>query len=113
MSVRSVPISLNGKPRDVPAPPSGPLSVQALLQHVGLAGTRVAVEVNGAVVPRAQLASRSIAAGDRVEVVTFVGGGDPAFEDGLLKIGPKTFTSRLFLGTGKYASHEQTLAALE
>ncbi len=30
----------------------------------------------------------------------------------LLKIGDKTFTSRLIVGTGKYASHEETVAAI-
>jgi sulfur carrier protein len=36
---------------------------------------RVAVEVNREIVPRADHASRRLSSGDRVEIVTFVGGG--------------------------------------
>lgn len=38
---------------------------------------------------------------------------DAVMRDEPLVIGGHTFTSRLFLGTGKYASNEETLAALE
>jgi thiazole synthase len=106
-------ITLNGEPRELP--PDGPHSVGDLLRELGLAGQRVAVEVNGDVVPRQRHAGHALRAGDRVEVVTFVGGGDPALEgdDGPLVVGAHAFGSRLFVGTGKYASHEQTVRALE
>jgi thiazole synthase len=87
--------------------------VADLLRHLGMEGRRVAVEVNGEVVPRDRHADRRLSAEDRVEVVAFVGGGDPAFEDGPLRIGRHAFRSRLLLGTGKYASHPEMLAALE
>lgn len=50
-------------------------TVAALLSQLGLAGRRVAVERNREVVPRAEHATAILAAGDRIEIVTFVGGG--------------------------------------
>ena len=50
-------------------------TVASLLAELGLGDTRVAVECNREVVPRAQHASTVLAAGDRLELVTFVGGG--------------------------------------
>ena len=50
-------------------------TVAGLIGELGLADRRVAVERNRAVVPRAQHAQTVLAAGDRLEVVTFVGGG--------------------------------------
>jgi thiazole synthase len=105
-------ITLNGEPRDL-STASGPPTVAILLGELDLAGKRVAVEVNGDVVPRDAHDRHALAAGDRVEVVTFVGGGDPTYDDKPLRIGKHSFTSRLFVGTGKYASNEETVAALE
>ena len=42
---------------------------------LGLAGRPLAVEVTEEVVPRARLAACMLKAGDRVEIVTLVGGG--------------------------------------
>jgi sulfur carrier protein len=42
---------------------------------LGLAGRPLAVEVNEEVVPRARLADCMLKAGDRLEIVTLVGGG--------------------------------------
>ncbi|KPN21486.1 thiamine biosynthesis protein ThiS [Xanthomonas sp. Mitacek01] len=50
-------------------------TIAALLVHQGLAGRRVAVEVNGEIVPRGQHDSHVIAEGDRVEIVHALGGG--------------------------------------
>jgi len=47
----------------------------AVVEALGLAGRPIAVEVNEAVVPRARLADRTLEAGDRLEIVTLVGGG--------------------------------------
>ena len=49
--------------------------VATLIGELGLAGKPVAVERNREVVPRALHGSTVLAAGDRLEVVTFVGGG--------------------------------------
>lgn len=50
-------------------------TAQDLLVLLGLAGRPLAVEINEHVVPRAELAGRSLAEGDRLEIVTLVGGG--------------------------------------
>ncbi|NQT38107.1 MAG: sulfur carrier protein ThiS [Planctomycetes bacterium] len=51
------------------------VTVAGLLQTLNLAGRYVAVEVNLELVPRGQHAVYLLADGDRVEVVTLVGGG--------------------------------------
>lgn len=50
-------------------------TVEALLQELGLAGQAVAVEVNQAVVPKKQHGQAALSEGDKVELVTLVGGG--------------------------------------
>jgi len=56
---------------------SGPASVDGLVAELGLKGDRVAVELNGEIVPRGGWAGTEVNEGDRVEVVHFVGGGSP------------------------------------
>ena len=99
----SVRIVLNGEQKEVP----GPLSVAELVRHLGLKSANVAVELNRRLVIRSVQAQTPIADGDVLEVVTLVGGGagvGPPSEP--LKIGRHVFRSRLFVGTGKYASLE-------
>lgn len=62
---------VNGEERDVPES----CTVSQLLEHLGVERARVAVEVNLAVVRRADHESHRLTAGDQVEVVAFVGGG--------------------------------------
>jgi len=50
-------------------------TVQALLLQQGLGERRVAVEVNGEIVPRSRHAGHVLAQGDRVEIVHALGGG--------------------------------------
>ena len=71
MSDARIAIVVNGEDRQVPAG----TTVLALVELLGLAGRKVAVERNREVVPRAQHAETALADGDRVELVTFVGGG--------------------------------------
>jgi sulfur carrier protein len=66
-----LPIVVNGEERAVPEG----TTVAGLLKDLGLAGRHVAVEANRAIVPRAQHEAHRLAAGDRLEIVTFVGGG--------------------------------------
>ncbi len=56
-------------------PLEGETTVLALLEERGLRPDRVAVERNGAIVPRAEFAATVLEAGDRLEIVRFVGGG--------------------------------------
>ena len=50
-------------------------TIADLLAELELAGRRVAVELNRDIVPAAEYGSRSLADGDTIEIVQFVGGG--------------------------------------
>jgi thiamine biosynthesis protein ThiS len=65
---------LNGQAREFPELAPG-AHLQDLIAVLALKGDRIAVEHNGNIVPRAEWASASLADGDRLEVVHFVGGG--------------------------------------
>ena len=64
-------VVINGQARTI----AEGTTLAALIDELGLGDRRVAVERNREVVPRAQHATTTLAAGDRVELVTFVGGG--------------------------------------
>jgi thiamine biosynthesis protein ThiS len=64
-------IRLNGEPRAL----SGPTSIAALLDELGIDGRRVAVEHNLVVLKRETYGSTMVREGDEVEIVNFVGGG--------------------------------------
>ncbi len=64
-------ITVNGKPSDL----SPGTSVAQLLEIMTLNARHVAVEVNLELVPRERHAERQLAEGDRLEIVTLVGGG--------------------------------------
>jgi thiamine biosynthesis protein ThiS len=49
--------------------------VVQLLEALGIHGGRVAIERNLQILPRAAWADTEVAAGDRYEIVQFVGGG--------------------------------------
>ena len=67
----SIDIIINGQARTI----KEGTTVATLIGELGLADRPVAVERNREVVPRGQHASTLLAPGDRLEVVTFVGGG--------------------------------------
>jgi sulfur carrier protein len=50
-------------------------SVAELVESLGLAGQRIAVEVNEEIVPRSEHGSTRLGEGDWVEVVHAIGGG--------------------------------------
>lgn len=62
---------VNGETREVPEG----ITLTALLETLEVSGPGVAVEVNAEVVRRARHPEHHLQAGDRVEIVTFVGGG--------------------------------------
>ena len=64
-------IQLNGEARDL----AEQTTLAHLLVHEGLAARRVAVEVNGEIVPRGQHATHVLQAGDTIEIVHALGGG--------------------------------------
>jgi thiazole synthase len=102
-------LRVNGEDRSFPRP----VTVAELLGHLGRDSRKVAVEVNEEVVPAGRHGERALQAGDRVEIVTLVGGGSATPADQPLRIGKFTFTSRLFTGTGKFATYDQMRECLE
>lgn len=64
-------IQLNGEAREV----AEGTSLVALVSQLGMKTDRVAMELNLEIVPRANWESTVLKAGDKLEVVHFVGGG--------------------------------------
>ena len=64
-------VQINGEQKDVPEG----ISLQLLLEHLSLPQQRVAIELNRAVVRRADWSSTLVSKDSRVEIVHFVGGG--------------------------------------
>ena len=64
-------LTINGENRRFTAP----LTVAELVEQLGLAGKRMAVERNGDIVPRGRHGDTMLSAGDRLEIVVAVGGG--------------------------------------
>ncbi|MFQ3594244.1 MAG: sulfur carrier protein ThiS, partial [Gemmataceae bacterium] len=91
------------------------LTVAELVRQLGYDPRKVAVEVNRMVVPARQQSEYRLCEADTVEIVTLVGGGSgellPPMDDELV-VGPFRFRSRLFTGTGKFASFDLMRDAL-
>jgi len=64
-------LKINGENRQFPAP----LTVSGLIEALGYAGKRIAIERNGEIVPKSQHATTALVAGDQLEIVVAVGGG--------------------------------------
>jgi thiamine biosynthesis protein ThiS len=64
-------IMLNGEPRRL----AGDARLVTLVESLALKRGRIAIEINGAVAPRAAWPEISLKPGDIVEIVNFVGGG--------------------------------------
>jgi len=64
-------VTLNGQPTEL----AESLTLEALLRELRLGERRVAVEVNGEIVPRSLAPDTRLRAGDTVEVVHAIGGG--------------------------------------
>ncbi len=99
-------ITLNGAPRAL----GERTTVARLVEQQGLATGGIAVAVNGEVVARERWTDTPVEEGDEVEVIRIIQGG--ADDDDALVIGGVRLTSRLFAGTGKFASGDVAAAAL-
>ncbi len=64
-------VTINGKTENV----RDEVSITELLVQRNVKPVRVAVELNEDVVPRKAFANTTLSDGDRIEIVTFVGGG--------------------------------------
>ncbi len=62
---------INGKHEQLPAG----INAAQLVEHLGLANERLAMEVNEEIVPRSSYANYHFSAGDRIEIVRAIGGG--------------------------------------
>jgi len=98
-------LTVNGETRR-----SSAATIADLVTELELAPEKVAVERNGAIVPRSTLREAALADGDVLEIVHFVGGGD---DNDSWTVAGRTFRSRLIVGTGKYKDFAQNAAALE
>lgn len=65
---------VNGRERDFDGLEEG-AALDEVVSALGLKADRVAVELRGEIVPRAGWAEARVTAGDKLEVVHFVGGG--------------------------------------
>ena len=70
-SETSIDITVNGEPRAVPAE----MRVSELVAEIGLQPERVALELNREILARSNWNTTVLTAGDRLEIVHFVGGG--------------------------------------
>ncbi|HJN95599.1 MAG: thiamine biosynthesis protein ThiS [Gammaproteobacteria bacterium] len=50
-------------------------SLHQLLQQLKIAEGRIAIELNGEIIPRSQFQQQLLSKGDRVEIVQAIGGG--------------------------------------
>jgi thiamine biosynthesis protein ThiS len=64
-------IIVNGAMRQLPQS----INISDLIEDMGMAGKRVALERNGEIVPRSTFATQKLAEGDKLEIVVAVGGG--------------------------------------
>ncbi len=68
---KPIAIELNGEAFTIEGDPG----LAALLKKLDLRPTRIAVEINQIVVAKADYARTRLRAGDKVEIINFVGGG--------------------------------------
>ena len=64
-------IQLNGKKISI----KSKFSIQDLLKKYNLANKKIAIEYNGAIVPKINYKKKYLNNGDKVEIVHFIGGG--------------------------------------
>jgi sulfur carrier protein len=64
-------ITINGESRQF----ATGQNVASVVEALALTGKRIAVELNGEIVPKSQHAATALKPGDRLEIVVAVGGG--------------------------------------
>jgi len=110
-------VEINGTEREL----AEGASVRDAAVAVGVEpGRGVAIALDGEVVPRGEVDEVLLRDGQRVEVVTAIGGGGPEGDavaasggDGeAFELGGRTWGSRLIVGTGGFRSHEDLERAL-
>lgn len=116
-------ITVNGKTKEFP----GNITIREFLALEQQRDGYVAVELNEVIIPREEYGNRSIEDGDRIEIVSFMGGGSVNKPEGsfaqkfalpqtsnteeeritesedAFMLGGHKFSSRFILGSGKYS----------
>jgi len=85
-------------------------TIADFIQARRLPDRSIVVAVNDDIIPRAEWATHQLKEGDTVEIVQAVSGGD---HEDVLTIAGQVFSSRLFVGTGKYSDGETMVRALD
>ncbi len=83
--------------------------VADVVADLGLTGKKIAIELNKEILPFQQYATQTLQAGDRLEIVHAIGGG----QDDSFMLAGVSYHSRLLVGTGKYKDMEETRLAIE
>jgi len=102
-------VTINGETKRF----EGAVSVEKMLNDIGLDPRKVAVERNLEIVPKSRYRETALADGDKLEIVHFIGGGAPSGDGDPLIIDGRRFTSRLIVGTGKYKDYATNRAAVD
>jgi len=107
--IRPLTVTVNRETRQL----DRPMALPEVLATLSVPVTRIAIALNGEIIPRDRWPQTILRDGDSVDVVRAVSGGSGAADDPLLIAGQQ-FDSRLFLGTGRFPSPQvlrQALAA--
>jgi len=84
-------------------------SVADIVQEMGLANKRIAVEFNKEILPFNLYAQTMVHENEQLEIVQAIGGG----QVDSFTVAGQVFKSRLLVGTGKYKDMEETRLAIE
>ncbi len=98
-------VYVNGETRDC----AENSKVADVVAELGLTGKKIAIELNKEILPFQQYDTQVLQAGDRLEIVHAIGGG----QDDSFVIAGVSYHSRLLVGTGKYKDMEETRLAIE
>lgn len=98
-------VYINGETREV----AEVSTVADVVEDLGLAGKKIAVELNKEILPFDQHSVQTLNADDRLEIVHAIGGG----QDDSFVLAGVSYHSRLLVGTGKYKDMEETRLAIE
>ena len=98
-------IYINGDGREI----AENSTVANVVAELELTHKKIALELNEDILPFQNFATQILKAGDKLEIVHAIGGGQG---DSFLIAG-KSYQSRLLVGTGKYKNLEETRLAIE
>ena len=99
-------IQLNGKKIKV----SKDINIEDLIKKYRLDEKKIAIELNGEILPKNHFKKKKLKNNDRIEIVHFIGGG--SMKKDYLRVDKHVLKSRLIVGTGKYKSFKQTAEAV-